>query len=512
MNHTLFSWCKFDKCAEFFDAYYFTGENLAFFVICYDGLDIVNRFIHHLLICSADRNCSVICDIDFYTGLIDDRINGFSSLTYHIADLFRIDLDLNDLRCVFIHMLSRACDTFFHNFSQNILSCLFGLCNSLFNDRTGQTMDLDIHLDRCDTIMCTCHLEIHIAEEILQTLDIGQNDIIIIGLAGYQTTGDTCYRFFDRYTCCHQRHGRCTDTCLRSRSVGFECLRYGTDRIWEFFLTWQYRNQSFLSQCAMTDLTTSRSTARFCLTYRVGREVIVMHVTFSNLELIQAIQTLSLGQRSQGGDGTDLCLSSCKHGRTVNTRYDIRFCSQRTDLCDRTTIRTFVIFQDHLTNGLFLILVHGFTQNSQPFLIISKCFFQFCCHLTDIFFSCLFVIGEYSYFHLFRCYDLFHRCEQFFRNRTGFIAVFCFSAVSYDFVDKCDDLFVDLISFKNSFNHLCFRNFVCSGFNHDDFFSCGSNSQFQVRFCILLQCRVNDQFTIDHTYLCCCTRSVKRNI
>ena len=57
-------------------------------------------------------------------------------------------------------------------------------------------MDLDIHLDRCDTIMCTCHLEIHIAEEILQTLDIGQNDIIIIGLAGYQTTGDTCYRFF----------------------------------------------------------------------------------------------------------------------------------------------------------------------------------------------------------------------------------------------------------------------------------------------------------------------------
>ena len=237
-----------------------------------------------------------------------------------------------------------------------------------------------------------------------------------------------------------------------------------------------------------------------------------MHVTFSHLKLIQSIQTLSLGQRSQCGDGTDLCLSSGKHGRTVNTWYDISFCSQRTDLCDCTAIRTFVIFQDHLTNSLFLVLVHSFAQNSQPFFIISKCFFQFCCHLTDIFFSCLFVIGEYRNFHLFRCYDLFHRCEQFFRYRTGFIAVFCFSAVSYDFVDKCNDLFVDLISFKNSFYHLCFRNFICSGLNHDDFFSCGSNSQFQVRFCILLQCRVNDQFTIDHTHLCCCTRSVKWDI
>ena len=30
----------------------------------------------------------------------DDRIDGLSSLTNHITDLFRIDLDLNDLRCV----------------------------------------------------------------------------------------------------------------------------------------------------------------------------------------------------------------------------------------------------------------------------------------------------------------------------------------------------------------------------------------------------------------------------
>ena len=57
----------------------------------------------------------------------------------------------------------------------------------------GQTVNLDIHLDRSDTLMSTGYLEVHIAEEVLKTLDIGQNDVIIIGIAGYKTAGDTCY-------------------------------------------------------------------------------------------------------------------------------------------------------------------------------------------------------------------------------------------------------------------------------------------------------------------------------
>ena len=96
-------------------------------------------------------------------------------------------------------------------------------------------MDLDIHLDCCDTVMCTCNLEIHISEEVLKSLDICQYNVIIVCCACNKTTGDTGNRFADRYTCCHKGHGRCTDTCLRSRTVGFKCLRYSTDRIWELF-------------------------------------------------------------------------------------------------------------------------------------------------------------------------------------------------------------------------------------------------------------------------------------
>ena len=48
-------------------------------------------------------------------------------------------------------------------------------------------MNLDIHLDSCNTLMCTCYLEIHISEEILKTLDICKYKEIIICIACYKS-------------------------------------------------------------------------------------------------------------------------------------------------------------------------------------------------------------------------------------------------------------------------------------------------------------------------------------
>ena len=141
--------------------------------------------------------------------------------------------------------------------------------------------------------MCSGYLKVHIAKKVFQTLNICQNNVIIICLTCYQTTGNSCNRLLDRYTCCHQRHCRCTNTCLRSRSIGFKSLRYCTDRIRELFFTRKYRYQCFLSQCSMSDLTTSRSSGRFCFTNRVRWEIIMMHITFACNILIQSVYFLN---------------------------------------------------------------------------------------------------------------------------------------------------------------------------------------------------------------------------
>ena len=75
-------------------------------------------------------------------------------------------------------------------------------------------MNLDIHLDCCDAIVCTGYFEVHITEEIFKALNICQYKIIIIYIASYKTTGDTCNGFLNRNTGSHQRHGGCTDGSL----------------------------------------------------------------------------------------------------------------------------------------------------------------------------------------------------------------------------------------------------------------------------------------------------------
>ena len=69
----------------------FTGEHLALLEIGHDDLDQFFCLIHHRLVGTADRYCSVVVDIDLHAGLLDDGIDGLSSLAHHIADLLRID-------------------------------------------------------------------------------------------------------------------------------------------------------------------------------------------------------------------------------------------------------------------------------------------------------------------------------------------------------------------------------------------------------------------------------------
>ena len=237
-----------------------------------------------------------------------------------------------------------------------------------------------------------------------------------------------------------------------------------------------------------------------------------MHISLGSLELVQSVQSLRVGKRRQGGYRTDLCLSSGEHGGTVNSGDDVNFSGQRTDLRDLAAVGTLVIFQDHLADGLLLILIYSFAENLQPVFVISQSLFQLRCHLTDILFSCLLVIAEYGDFHLFGRNDLFDLLEEFFRNRAGSVGVLLFAAFRNDLVDEGDNLLVHFMSLVDCLDHLVFRNLVGAGLDHDDFFSCGGNCQLQIGDLLLGQRRVDDKFTVNETYLRACAGTVEGDI
>ncbi len=67
-------------------------------------------FVHHFLIRTAYGNAAVISNINLYAGTGNDLVNGLASLTNNITDLLRINVDGNNLRCIFTNLCSRMCD------------------------------------------------------------------------------------------------------------------------------------------------------------------------------------------------------------------------------------------------------------------------------------------------------------------------------------------------------------------------------------------------------------------
>ena len=188
MYHSFFSRCELKECTEVFDADNFSFQNLSGLKICDDDVDHLLCFFHTFGICSADRYGTIICNVDLHTCLLDDRIDCLSTLSNNITDLLWIDLHLNDLRSEFSNLCSWSIDCFIHNFINDVKSCFSCLSNRLFNDRSCQSVDLDIHLDRCDTFMCTGYLEVHVSEEVFQSLDICKHQIIIVCITGNKST------------------------------------------------------------------------------------------------------------------------------------------------------------------------------------------------------------------------------------------------------------------------------------------------------------------------------------
>lgn len=115
----------------------------------------------------------------------------------------------------------------------------------LLENLTGNAFDLDVHLQSGNSVFSSGYLEVHIAEVVFHTLNVGQNGVFAALVIHDQTHRNTGYRRLDRNTCRHQRHRAGADGGLRRRTVGFGNVRYRTDRVREFF----YRRKNF-GQCA----------------------------------------------------------------------------------------------------------------------------------------------------------------------------------------------------------------------------------------------------------------------
>ena len=185
-------------------------------------------------------------------------------------------------------------------------------------DLDGQPLDLDVHLDRGHAIGGAGDLEVHVAKVILEALDVGQNRVPT-GVIGDQAHRDTGDRLADRHTGVHQRHRAAADARHRARTVRADDVGDDADRVREFLLRWEDRQQRPLGQRAVTDVAPTRAAHESGLADAVRREVVVVHVPLV-LDRADRVEPLLIRSRTESRHRDHLGLAAGEDRRTVCAR------------------------------------------------------------------------------------------------------------------------------------------------------------------------------------------------
>src|SRR5476649_970313 len=176
-----------------------------------------------------------------------------AALAYHVTDLFRIELDGDQTRCEVRQFGFDVRHGFLHC-AQDVLAALFGLRQRHLHDFLGDAHDLDVHLQRGDTVAGTGDLEVHVAQVIFIAQDVRQHGELAAFLdQAHRDTGDV---FFHRHAGIHQRQAAAADRGHRRGTVRFGDFRHQTHRVAELFRRRQRGDQRALGQTAVADFAT----------------------------------------------------------------------------------------------------------------------------------------------------------------------------------------------------------------------------------------------------------------
>jgi len=217
-----------------------------------------------------------------------------------------------------------------------------------FHDLFSDALDLDVHLQRGHTFGGTGYFEVHVAQVVFVTQDVGQDGELLAFFN--QTHGDTGNRCLHRYTSVHQSQGSTADRSHGAGTVGLSDFRHHTDGVREHVGSWQHGLNRTTGQTAVTDFTTTSTTHATALAHRERREVVVQHERVFFLAF-QGVQQLCVTGSTQGRNDQGLGFATGEQRGTVSLRQNADFNVQRTYGAGVATVDTWLAVNDVFANG-----------------------------------------------------------------------------------------------------------------------------------------------------------------
>ena len=355
-----------DEGAEIQDAHDLAVVDLARFGNGADVLDALQGGIHSRLVHAKDIHdtlCSLhtvragnFLDGNGSTGLFLESLDGLATLADNGTDKLGSHLDLHHARHEGLVVLTRFADGL-HHFAHDVQATLTGLLEGFLQYFVAQAVHLDIHLGSGDAVLGTGHLEVHIAQVIFVTQDIGQDGIAVIRMLGIgdQTHGHTGHRLADLHAGVHEGEAAAADGSLRRGTVGFQDIGNDAHGVREFRSLGHDGLEGTPGQVSVADFTAADTARSTGVTGRERREVIVQDKLLLTLD--QHLVHLFHIQLGTQGDGSQrLGLATGKDGAAVGARQAIDLAPDGTHGRAVAAVQADTFVQDHVAHGLFLFV------------------------------------------------------------------------------------------------------------------------------------------------------------
>ena len=316
-----------------------------------DELDPAARLSDRGAVLRADRHDAdavAVLHRDVGAGLLLDRVDDLALRPDHLADLVERDLEAHNLRRGLAHVVPRCGDRVVHDV-EDLEPGVLGLEQRLREHVGGNAVDLRVELQRGDELGSAGDLEVHVAERVLRTEDVGERDVTAVGVD--EAHGDAGDRRPDRDAGIHQRQRRRAHGCHRRGAVGGEHLRDEPERVRELVRRGHHRQQRPLGQETVPDLPSLGAPDPPHLAVGEGRHVVVVHVT---LLLVDAdrVEKLVHARHAERCHVQHLRLAPLEQAGAVGGRDDPHLGGQRAEVGRATAVDPDALLDDPLADDL----------------------------------------------------------------------------------------------------------------------------------------------------------------
>ena len=266
-----------------------------------------------LAVGGGDGDGAVLGDVDRRAGFLGQRTDGGAALADHVADLLRVDLHRVEARRELADLGLGAAQRLDHP-AQDVQAGFLGLRQRHLHDLLGDALDLDVHLKRGHAAGRAGHLEVHVAEVVLVTEDVGQHREAVAFLD--QAHGDAGHVRLQRHAGVQHGQAAAADRSHRRGAVALGDLGDHAQRVGELVLGRQHGDQCALGQAAVADLAALGAAHTTRLAGGERGHVVVQHEAV--LELAgQRVDALRVALGAQRGGHQRLRLAAREQRRAV---------------------------------------------------------------------------------------------------------------------------------------------------------------------------------------------------